>query len=109
MVTVGKPLTSLTTLTEIETGLTNGQRYSDASAATDRAAWAVVQRYCPDKTEQQCRESRFAARESESRAKMNNQFNRCVCVQRWGRAYFSLGESPLRYRTVVTRRFFLEK
>jgi hypothetical protein len=43
-------------LTEIEAGLGNGQRYSDASAATDRAAWTVVQRHCADKTDQQCRE-----------------------------------------------------
>jgi hypothetical protein len=34
----------------------NGQRYSNASAAADRAAWSVVQRHCPGKTEQQCRD-----------------------------------------------------
>ena len=34
----------------------NGHRYSDANAARDRAAWAVVQRHCPHKTEAQCRE-----------------------------------------------------
>jgi hypothetical protein len=43
-------------LTEIDTGMSNGQRYSDANAATDRAAWVVVQRHCPGKTEPQCRE-----------------------------------------------------
>jgi AAA domain-containing protein len=44
-------------LTDIETGLPNGQRYSGAGAARgDRAAWQVVQRYCPDRTEPQCRE-----------------------------------------------------
>jgi len=43
-------------LTEIDAGMSNGQRYSDASAATDRAAWVVVQRHCPGKTEPQCRE-----------------------------------------------------
>jgi hypothetical protein len=36
-------------------GLANGQRYSDAPKAEDRAAWAVVQRHC-SKTEPQCRE-----------------------------------------------------
>jgi hypothetical protein len=43
-------------LTEIDAGMSNGQRYSDASAARDRAAWKVVQRHFPDKTELQCRE-----------------------------------------------------
>jgi hypothetical protein len=43
-------------LTEIDKGLGNGQRYSDGSTATDRAAWPVVQRHCPGKTEPQCRE-----------------------------------------------------
>jgi hypothetical protein len=43
-------------LTDIEAGLPNGQRYSDAGPATDRAAWRVVQRHCPDRTEPQCRE-----------------------------------------------------
>jgi hypothetical protein len=43
-------------LTDIEAGLTNGQRYSDGSKATTRAAWPVVQRYCPDRNEAQCRE-----------------------------------------------------
>ena len=43
-------------LTEIDAGLPNGQRYSDAPKAADRAAWAVVSRHCPGKTEPQCRE-----------------------------------------------------
>ncbi|WP_213775437.1 AAA family ATPase [Bradyrhizobium sp. dw_78] len=43
-------------LDEIEAGLPNGQRYSDAPRADDRAAWAAVQRHCPDHTESQCRE-----------------------------------------------------
>jgi hypothetical protein len=43
-------------LTDIEAGLPNGQRYSDAGPATDRAAWRVVQRHCSDRTEAQCRE-----------------------------------------------------
>jgi hypothetical protein len=43
-------------LDEIDTGFTNGQRFSDAPKASSRAAWAVVQRHCPDRTEPQCRE-----------------------------------------------------
>jgi hypothetical protein len=43
-------------LTAIDAGLPDGQRYSDAGAARDRAAWTVVQRHCPNKTEAQCRE-----------------------------------------------------
>jgi hypothetical protein len=43
-------------LTAIDAGLPNGHRYSDANAARDRAAWPVVQRHCPHKTEPQCRE-----------------------------------------------------
>jgi hypothetical protein len=43
-------------LAEIDAGMSNGQRYSDAPNAKDRAAWAVVQRHCPSKTEAQCRE-----------------------------------------------------
>jgi hypothetical protein len=43
-------------LTDIEAGMSNGQRYSDAPAARDRAAWVVLQRHCPDSTEGQCRE-----------------------------------------------------
>jgi hypothetical protein len=44
-------------LTDIEAGLSSGQRYSGASAAKgDRAAWQVVQRHSPGRTEPQCRE-----------------------------------------------------
>lgn len=43
-------------LDEIETGMPNGQRYSDAGPAKTRAAWPVVQRHCPDRTEPQCRQ-----------------------------------------------------
>jgi hypothetical protein len=43
-------------LTDIEVGMPNGQRYSDAPKASTRAAWPVVQRHCPDRTEAQCRQ-----------------------------------------------------
>jgi hypothetical protein len=43
-------------LDEIEAGLANGQRYSDAGPAKTRAAWPVVQRHCPNRTEPQCRQ-----------------------------------------------------
>jgi hypothetical protein len=43
-------------LDEIEAGLPNGQRYSDAGPAKTRAAWPVVQGHCPDRTEPQCRQ-----------------------------------------------------
>jgi AAA domain len=43
-------------LDEIDAGLPNGQRYSDAPKASTRAAWTVVQQHCPDRTEAQCRE-----------------------------------------------------
>jgi hypothetical protein len=43
-------------LDEIEAGLPNGQRYSDASKAKDRAAWSVVLKHCPGRNESQCRE-----------------------------------------------------
>ena len=43
-------------LDQIEAGFPNGQRYSDASAAGDRAAWRAVQAHCPDRTEGQCRD-----------------------------------------------------
>jgi hypothetical protein len=42
-------------LDDIDAGLADGQRYSDASAATKRAAWRVVQKHAPDKSEQKCR------------------------------------------------------
>jgi AAA domain len=43
-------------LTEIDAGLPNGQRYSDAPRTSERAAWKVVQRHSPKKTEGQARE-----------------------------------------------------
>jgi hypothetical protein len=43
-------------LDDIERGMENGQRYSDAAKAEDRAAWRTVQTHCPDRTEAQCRE-----------------------------------------------------
>lgn len=43
-------------LDEIDRGLADGERYSHAPAATDRAAWKVIQRHAPEKTEKQCRE-----------------------------------------------------
>lgn len=43
-------------LTAIDAGLPNGQRYSDVPAAKSRAAWVVVQSYCPGKSERQCRQ-----------------------------------------------------
>ncbi|MBR0945551.1 AAA family ATPase [Bradyrhizobium liaoningense] len=43
-------------LDEIEAGMPNGQRFSDASSATSRAAWPVVQKHCPDRSERQCRD-----------------------------------------------------
>jgi hypothetical protein len=43
-------------LMEIDRGLDDGNLYSDASRATTRAAWKVVQNIAPVKTEAQCRE-----------------------------------------------------
>jgi hypothetical protein len=43
-------------LTDIDSGMPNGQRYSAAGPAKDRAAWRVVQKHCADRTEAQCRE-----------------------------------------------------
>jgi hypothetical protein len=46
-----------TVLTEIDTGMPNGQRYTDAGGGKgDRAAWKVVQKHCADRSEGQCRE-----------------------------------------------------
>jgi hypothetical protein len=42
-------------LTDIGRGLDNGQRYSNDNAATKRAAWKVVQKYCPDKKPKECK------------------------------------------------------
>ena len=38
-------------LDEIDAGLPDGNRYSDASAATDRATWRVVTKHASEKTE----------------------------------------------------------
>jgi hypothetical protein len=43
-------------LDDIEAGMDNGRRYSNAAAVTDRAAWRVVQAHAPDKSEKQCRD-----------------------------------------------------
>jgi hypothetical protein len=44
-------------LTEIDAGLPNGQRYTDAGGGKgERAAWRVVQKHCPNRSEGQCRE-----------------------------------------------------
>jgi RecA-family ATPase len=50
------PVTLNAVLDDIDRGLDNGQRYSNAPAATDRAVWPVVAKHCPTKTEGQCRE-----------------------------------------------------
>jgi hypothetical protein len=50
------PVATLNTiLDDIERGMPNGQRYSNAPAAKDRAVVPVVQKHCPNKTEGQCR------------------------------------------------------
>jgi hypothetical protein len=41
---------------EIGRGLPDGRRYSNNNAATERAAWPVVQQHCPDKTKSQCQQ-----------------------------------------------------
>jgi hypothetical protein len=43
-------------LAAIDTGLSDGNRYSDAPSAGDRAAWKVVCEHAPQKTEKQARE-----------------------------------------------------
>jgi hypothetical protein len=43
-------------LDDIKAGLPNGQRSSGANAAKKRAAWPIIQRHCPNRTEKQCRE-----------------------------------------------------
>jgi hypothetical protein len=40
---------------DIETGMPNGQRYSNGNRAQKRAAYQVVQKHCPNKTESQGR------------------------------------------------------
>jgi hypothetical protein len=43
-------------LTEIDTGLPNGNRFTNAPKADDRAAWKVVAKHAPGKVEAQARE-----------------------------------------------------
>jgi hypothetical protein len=43
-------------LDEIDGGLPDGERFSDAAGGKHRAAWKVVQRHALEKTEKQCRE-----------------------------------------------------
>jgi hypothetical protein len=43
-------------LDAIDRGMPDGRRYSDNSRSGDRAAWKVVQEYCPDKPESACKE-----------------------------------------------------
>src|SRR5262249_7811971 len=44
-------------LTEIDQGMPNGQRYTDKGGGKGtRAAWPIVQKHCPDRSEGQCRE-----------------------------------------------------
>jgi hypothetical protein len=43
-------------LTDIDAGMETGERFSGAASAGKRAAWPIVQRHNPDKTETQCRE-----------------------------------------------------
>lgn len=43
-------------LDDIDAGTTGGERYSQANAAKDRAAWKALQIHCPDKTEGQCKQ-----------------------------------------------------
>jgi hypothetical protein len=43
-------------LDDIDRGMPNRQRYSNAPASTDRAVWPVVAQHCRNKTEAQCRQ-----------------------------------------------------
>jgi hypothetical protein len=43
-------------LTAIDNGLSDGNYYTVTNSATDRAAWRVVQRFAPEKTEGQARQ-----------------------------------------------------
>jgi len=43
-------------LNDIDAGLTDGNRYSDGPNVGNRAAWKVVQKHAPQKTDDQCRE-----------------------------------------------------
>lgn len=48
-------LTMIKILNDIDAGLPDGNRYSDAPNATDRAAWRLVAKHCEDKPEATCR------------------------------------------------------
>jgi len=51
------PETLNAALTEIDAGMSNGQRYTDAGGGKgERAAWKVVHKHCPNRSESQCRE-----------------------------------------------------
>jgi hypothetical protein len=43
-------------LDDLQAGLPNGSRYSSAGKAEDRAAWQVVLKHAPGKTERQARD-----------------------------------------------------
>jgi hypothetical protein len=43
-------------LNDIEAGAPGGNRYSDAPNVSDRAAWKVVEKHCPGKSEAACRQ-----------------------------------------------------
>ncbi|WP_189379526.1 MULTISPECIES: AAA family ATPase [unclassified Mesorhizobium] len=43
-------------LNDIDAGMPDGERYSDAGAAKARAAWKVVQKHVSKKSDQQCRD-----------------------------------------------------
>ena len=45
-----------TVLDDIASGLSDGRRYSSAAPAKATAAWQVVKKHCPHKSEKQCRE-----------------------------------------------------
>src|SRR5262249_35701916 len=40
---------------EIDKGMPDGNRYSNHPSATKRPAWPIVQKYCSNKTQDQCR------------------------------------------------------
>jgi hypothetical protein len=43
-------------LTDIETGLPDGNRYTDAPNVIERAAWRIIEKYCPGKSEAAARQ-----------------------------------------------------
>ena len=50
------PETIARIIEEIDGGMPDGTRFSNHHSAKQRAAWPIVQKYCPDKTEGQCRQ-----------------------------------------------------